>query len=206
MLRVILALLCVTTIASAAMPFAVPSLAIPAPTIPEQRAFAGCAGVPSGRFNYRPIWYSPDSGLLESLPVQSIVGLIELFGSEERYRTALNASRVEVVRLAYAVPNAVNPGDYAESEPVKLVGWQAGILQRALTADSSYIWDTELTERSECIPTYEIRIRLQHGDKTLTAEFSLSSRMIRILEGNTFISEQPLSERGFGLLLFLEPS
>lgn len=206
MLRVILALLSVTTTASAAMPFDLPPPVLPAPTIPALRDFKIADRVLPSSFKIPPSANWSISLHSSELPLNAILGLIELFGSAERYRTALESTRVEVVRLSSAPPGAVYPDGYSESEPVKLVGWQADILRRTLTADSTYIWDTELTERPECIPTFEIRIRLHRGSTTLTAELSTSSRMIRILEGNTFISEQPLSERGFGRLLFLEPN
>lgn len=149
-----------------------------------------------------PIW---SSCFIETLhiPVHSFAGLIDLFGSEERYRDAIDATRVDVVRITGRTLTAEAPGDYTEGEPVKLVGWQAAILQHTLIDDASYNWD--YAELPDCVPVYDLRIKLHRGKKSLVAELSLSAQTIRIVDGSTVVAEQPLSARGFGRLLFLEP-
>lgn len=205
MLRVILALLSVTATASAAMPFEVPMVAIPTPAIYEP-----------GPIHYRPSNVAPRSftypsvmtycagGLIEIGPQpHAVMGLIELFGSEARYRSALESTRVDVVRLTPRFTNSDRPKDYTEGEALALHGRQWEIIPRALTADSSYDWEP-VADLFYSPPVYDLRIRLHQGNKMLTADLSLSARTICIHENHAIIAEQPLSERGFGLLLFLD--
>lgn len=205
MLRVILALLCVTTTASAAMPFELPPIAIPAPTISELRPLHySRSGVAAQAFKYPSVVSYCLGGLLvEWAHPHAVMGLIDLFGTEARYRSALESTRVEVVRLSPRFLNADKPADYIEGESLTLHGWQAEILQRILTADSSYNWEP-VAELFESAPIYDLRIRLHHGDKTITADFSLSAQTICIHENYAVVAEQPLSERGFAMMLFLE--
>ncbi|HEY1109830.1 MAG TPA: hypothetical protein VGE76_14375 [Opitutaceae bacterium] len=204
MLRLSLALLCVTTTASAAMPFELPPVTIPSPQIVEWRL------PPQGRpWNSMPTLWVPPLMLgfcggvfyIDDLPC-NVLGLIELYGSEARYRTALETTHIEVVHLAPRFPDAKKPGDYLERDPVALDEVQINLLKHALTADAGYKWDLE-QEIIELDPLYDLRIRLRHGEKTLTADLSLSARTIRVVDNNAIVAEQPLSEYGYALLTFL---
>lgn len=203
MLRVILALLSVTTTATAAMPFEVPALAIPAPQVPEWRPIPRVPPKEIQSFTFPSILLFHCGGALHfDLLHRPAIGLIELFGSEERYRAALETSRVEVVRLALRSHSAENPEDYRELDPIPLDEAQTHTLQHALTADAAYVWNAG-DETLESFPVYDLRIRLWEGEKALTADLSLSDQTIRIIENYAIIAEQPLSEYGRALLEFL---
>lgn len=203
MLRVMLALLIVTTTATAAMPFEVPALAIPAPQIPEWRPVPRVPPKEIQSLTFPSVLLFHCGGALHfEFLHRPAIGLIELFGSEERYRAALETTRVEVVRLALRSHSAEKPEDYREIEPLALDEAQTHTLRHALTADAAYVW-SDGDEILESFPVYDLRIRLWQGEKALTADFSLSAQTIRIIENYAIIAEQPLSEYGRALLEFL---
>jgi hypothetical protein len=66
-------------------------------------------------------------------------GLIDLFGSVEDYRTALAATKVEIVALRPVVDEFVTPSENAE-RAVTLREEDASILKAVLTYDPAYDW------------------------------------------------------------------
>lgn len=174
-------------------------LAIPAPTIPELRFIRG---KPWGMVNLivpPPILGVCGGDLWVNFSPRSVIGLIELFGSEERYRTALATSRVEIVYVLPRTRHPENPEDYKEYEVLPIDEVQAEIVRRTLTEDAAYDWEPKI-ELFNDFPVYDFRIRLYHGDKGLTVDLSLSARTVRVIENYAIIAEQPLSAYGFSLL------
>lgn len=190
------------------MPFDVPPLAIPAPSVPVSRIpeldfFASrqsgisCTtpsvlGVCGGVFY---IGYFPRTAL----------GLIELFGSEDRYRTALEATRVTVVHIRPRTHNIAAPEDYKEYDSLVLDEIESNIWRQAITADETYNWAPTPAE-FDSFPVYDLRIRLFRGEKVLTADLSRSARTFRVIENYAIIAEQPLSAYGYALLEILTES
>lgn len=165
MLRLSLALLLVTTTASAAMPFDLPQVAVPAPTATEwPLTIAAPFKSPPATLVLPQVWV-PCGGvlLLDYLP-RTAIGLIELYGSEERFRTALQTTQIEVVHLSTRNAAAERPEDYVERDPVALDEVQMSLLKHALTADAAYDWYAEPELGSA--PWYDLRIRLRHGEKS----------------------------------------
>lgn len=135
------------------------------------------------------------------IPVVEILGLIDLFGSVDRFRTAVSADRITVTRLKPRDMFALAPADYIEGEPVILSPIEADKLQRTLVLDSSYVWTAE--ETCDCTPQYEYRVRFFAGDAAVTCDISLSEKTLRVIDGAQEIAAAPFSPRSQAILTLL---
>ena len=136
------------------------------------------------------------------LEIVEVLGLIDLFGSVDRYRAAVYSARVEVVRLAPRSALSLHPDEYREGEPIPLTAVDAEMLKRGLLADSSYDWSAK--ETCECIPRYEFRVRFLTGDSAVACDVSLSERTLRVVEGDREIAAALFSKTAKPILAILE--